>query len=120
MVFLKDSFDFFNPQTAKSRPLVIHRIFKRLTKALIRLHLLAGWSEPLLVAHTTLLEISCRSSNEVISCVPLFLLSLLRSIRLEKMALFLERSVTSQNCCYCLKWGAVRITGIENIKDSQI
>ena len=34
------------------------RIFKRQAKALIRLHLLAGWSEPLLVPHTTLLEIS--------------------------------------------------------------
>ena len=34
------------------------RIFKRLTKALIRLRVCAGWSESLLVAHTTLLEIS--------------------------------------------------------------
>ena len=39
-----------------------HRIFKRLAKALIRLRVCAGWSEPLLVAHTTLLEISCRGS----------------------------------------------------------
>ena len=30
---------------------------------LISLHVCAGWSEPLLVAHTTLLEISCHSSN---------------------------------------------------------
>ena len=36
-----------------------HRILKRLAKALIRLRVCAGWSEPLLVAHTTLLEISC-------------------------------------------------------------
>ena len=36
-----------------------HRIFKWLAKALIRLHVCAGWSEALLVAHTTLLEISC-------------------------------------------------------------
>ena len=35
-----------------------HRIFK----ALIRLRVCADWSEPLLVAHTTLLEISCRGS----------------------------------------------------------
>ena len=41
----------------------VHRIFKRLAKALIRLHICAGWSEPLLVAHTILLEISCPSSN---------------------------------------------------------
>ena len=32
-----------------------HRMFKQLAKALIRLCVCAGWSEPLLVAHTTLL-----------------------------------------------------------------
>ena len=37
-------------------------MFMRLAKALIRLRVCAGWSEALLVAHTTLLEISCRSS----------------------------------------------------------
>ena len=37
-----------------------HRIFKRAAaKALIRLHVCAGLFEPLLVAHTTFLEISC-------------------------------------------------------------
>ena len=35
-------------------------IFNRQAKALIRLRVCAGWSEPLPVAHTTLLEISCR------------------------------------------------------------
>ena len=35
-----------------------HRIFKRLAKALIRLGVYAGWSEPMLITHTTLLEIS--------------------------------------------------------------
>ena len=39
-----------------------HRIFKRVAKALISLHVCAGWSEPLLVAHTTLLEISSHGS----------------------------------------------------------
>ena len=39
-----------------------HIIFKRLAKALIRLRVCAGWSEALLVAHTTLLDISCRGS----------------------------------------------------------
>ena len=39
-----------------------HRIFKRLAKTLIRLRVCAGCSEALLVAHTTLLEISCRGS----------------------------------------------------------
>ena len=35
----------------------------RLAKALIRLRVCEGLSEPLLVAHTTLLEISCHGSN---------------------------------------------------------
>ena len=39
-----------------------HRIVKQLGTALIRLRVCAGWSEPLLVAHTTLLKISCRGS----------------------------------------------------------
>ena len=54
-----------------------HRIFERLAKALIRLRLCAGcqWSEPLLVAHTTLLETSCHGScirersGSVIECL---------------------------------------------------
>ena len=50
-----------------------HRIFKRLAKALIRLRVCAGWSEPLLVAYTTLLEISCRGSYFVIQSVSLLL-----------------------------------------------
>ena len=45
-----------------SQQLNSHRIFKRLAKALIRLRLCAGWSEALLLAHTTLFEISCRGS----------------------------------------------------------
>ena len=40
-----------------------HGVFKRLANALIRLRVCAGWSEPLLVAHTSLLEISCPGSN---------------------------------------------------------
>ena len=39
-----------------------HRIFKQLAKALIRLFICAGWSEALLVAQTTLLEMSCCGS----------------------------------------------------------
>ena len=42
------------------------RKFKRLAKALTRLRVCAGWSEPLLVAHTILLEISCRGSYRVL------------------------------------------------------
>ena len=45
-----------------------HRIFKRIAKALIRLRVCVGWSESLMVAHTTLLEISCRGS--IMTCVP--------------------------------------------------
>ena len=48
-----------------SQYLNTHRIFKRLAMALIRLRVCAGWSEPLLVAHTTLLEISCRGSYQL-------------------------------------------------------
>ena len=41
----------------------------RLANALIMLGVCAGWSEPLLVALTTLLKISCRGSNHtVIEC----------------------------------------------------
>ena len=46
----------------KGQKLNSPRIFKRLTKALMRLCKWAGWSEPLLVAHATLLEISCHCS----------------------------------------------------------
>ena len=46
-----------------------HRILKRLAKALIRLHLCAGWSEALLVAHTLLLEISCTGWKIRILCM---------------------------------------------------
>ena len=38
------------------------RIFKPLAMALISLRVCTGLSEPLLVAHTTLLEIICRGS----------------------------------------------------------
>ena len=43
---------------AASFKLNCHRIFKGLAKALIRLRICAGWSEPLLVTHATLWEIS--------------------------------------------------------------
>ena len=45
-----------------SKWLINHRMLKRLAKALIRLRVCAGWSEALLVAHTTLLETSCTGS----------------------------------------------------------
>ena len=42
--------------------LTVIEIFKPMAKALISLRVCAGWSEPLLVAHTTLLEILCHGS----------------------------------------------------------
>ena len=55
------SFLRFKLQMIRKR-LNIPVIFKRLAKARIRLRICAVWSEPLLVAYTTLLEISCRGS----------------------------------------------------------
>ena len=40
----------------------VSSLFMRLAKALLRLRTCAGWSDALLVAHTTFLEISCRGS----------------------------------------------------------
>ena len=45
-----------------SQYLTTQRIVKRQANALIRLCVCAGWSEALLVAHTTLLEITCHGS----------------------------------------------------------
>ena len=42
-------------------------MFERLAKSLIRLHICASWSEPWLVAHTTLLELSCCGSFELLT-----------------------------------------------------
>ena len=44
--------------------------YSRLAKALIGLRVCAGWSEPLLVAHTTLLEISFRGSIIFHNAIP--------------------------------------------------
>ena len=46
-----------------SQQLNIHKIFKPPAKALIRLRVCAGCSEPLLVSHTRLLRISCHGLN---------------------------------------------------------
>ena len=35
----------------------------------LRLRVCAGWSEPLLVAHTTLLEITCHGLNATQTCI---------------------------------------------------
>ena len=58
-----------------------HRIFKQLAMALIRLRAGAGWSDPLLVAHTTLLEISCRGSYLKLLSLFLQVFKLLQSIK---------------------------------------
>ena len=49
--------------------LSVHRIFKRPAQAPIIVRVCAGWSEPLQVAHTTLLEISCRGSFVAGKCI---------------------------------------------------
>ena len=46
------------------------RIFKQLAKALIKLHICTGWSKPLLVAYTTLLEISCAAQMVLLKLFP--------------------------------------------------
>ena len=48
----------FKLRTPNYVPSVAFRILKILAKALIRLRVCAGWSEPLLVTQTTLLEIT--------------------------------------------------------------
>ena len=55
---MQPSFNFRNSKWCSVSSLRV----KRLPKALIRLCICAGWSEPLLVAHTKLLEISCCGS----------------------------------------------------------
>ena len=55
----------FKPRNSKwcsVSSLTLIDILMRQAKALIRLRVCAGWSEALLVANTTLLEISCRGS----------------------------------------------------------
>ena len=49
-----------NSKWCSVRTLRVIEYFQQLAKALIRLRVCAGWSKPLLIAHTTLLEISCR------------------------------------------------------------
>ena len=68
-----------------SQSLNTHRVFKRRAKALIRLRVCAGWSEPLLVAHNTLLEISFCGSYIEESYGVEFHLYLSRDIRLPTM-----------------------------------
>ena len=50
------SFKAWKLQMMFGKKLNIHRIFKWPAKALIRLRICSGWPEPLLVAHTSLLE----------------------------------------------------------------
>ena len=59
---LPPPFELRNSKCCSVRVAYSQRIFKRPAKALTWLCICAGWSEPLHVAHTTLLEISCRGS----------------------------------------------------------
>ena len=65
------SFSAYKLQMMFCQQLNTHRICQRLAKALIRLRVCAGWSEPLLVAHTTLFDSSRRGSNGVIYICPI-------------------------------------------------
>ena len=56
----------------------------------IRLRVLAGWSETLLVAHTTLLEISCHGSNHDVFLSPNIVLTLTNSAEPDEMHLGLH------------------------------
>ena len=58
-----------------SQKLNSHRILKGQAKALIRLRVWAGWSEPLLAAHTTMLDISCPDSYYITIYIFLLVLS---------------------------------------------
>ena len=64
---VRPSVELRNFQMKFGRWLGSHGAIKRLAKALIRLRVCAGWSEPLLVAHTWLLEIKCPGSNKFAS-----------------------------------------------------
>ena len=52
-----------NSKCCSVSSLIVIEYSSHLQNSLIRLHICAGWSEPLLVAHATLLEISCCGSN---------------------------------------------------------
>ena len=52
---------------------LIVRMVKRFAKVLTRLRVCTGWSEPLLVAHTTLLDISCHGSYRQVHDVLVFI-----------------------------------------------
>ena len=51
------------PNDVPDSSLTLIECLKRQAMALIRLRVQASWSEPLLVAHFTLLEISCHNLN---------------------------------------------------------
>ena len=81
-----------------------HRIFKQLAKALISLRVCAGWSEPLLVIHTTLFEILCHSSygKTFIFTTKVAMVSSLSAI-LTSMLMYLLTYCSY--CCRCQKSG---------------
>ena len=72
---VQPSFTLRNSKWCSVSSLTVIKIFKPQTKALIRLRIYAGWTEALLVAHTTLLEIHvaahfyfCFSSKQTCDC----------------------------------------------------
>ena len=73
---------------------------KRLANTLIRLCIFAGWSEPLLVPHTTLLEISCRGSDMHVVLVLSFVYFSSRCQLLELRLFFWQKLVSMTQCVY--------------------
>ena len=59
---VQPTFKLRNSKWCSVSSLTLIEYIKWLAKALVRLCVCAGWSEALMVAHTTLLKISCRGS----------------------------------------------------------
>ena len=64
-------------------------MFKRLAKTLVSLCICTGWSEPLLVAHNTLLEMSCCGSYLYI--YELIAMQVMQNIPIPKQVIWLTK-----------------------------
>ena len=97
---MQPSFKLRNFKCCSVSSLTGHRISKRLAKALIRLRVCAGWSESLLVAHTTLLEISSHGSFD-------------EKINGQGYSLLLKRSF--RTCDIPLKFSKLGLTSVAKL-----
>ena len=92
-----------------------HNIFKQLANALIRLRVCAGWSEHLLVAHTTLLGISCHSSFGVKFYLALMTVKQNRqNMRRQKNSFEFSYTISINGICIVEKLLSGRICSIED------